>query len=100
MHPHQAEKLNMPSVPGALAGIGLARGIDPVPLCHGCAFRQGSIANQCWPTVCDAGDCSLPEEAAFLCHEVPDPEQPPATACRGFIQARAKANAAARQVEA
>lgn len=96
-HPYTAEKINMPCVLGALQGARLVRGIDASKLCHGCAFRHGSIANQCLPTALDADQCSEPGEHAFLCHEVLSPSGEATQACKGFTQARRAATAALRQ---
>ena len=98
VHPHTAEKINMPSILGALNGLVLVPGIDPAPLCHGCAFRKGSIANQCWPTTMDTEHCSEPGEVAFMCHEDIDEKGNPTTGCRGFAQRRV-ALARQREVE-
>lgn len=97
VHPHTAEQINMPNIVGALQGLQLVPGIDPAPLCHGCAFRKGSIANQCFPTTLDAELCSQPHERPFMCHEDVDEQGKPKCACRGFAQARARNNAAERE---
>lgn len=97
VHPYTAEKINMPCVLGALQGARLVHGIDPSNLCRGCAFRHGSIANQCLPTTLDADQCSEPGEHAFLCHEVLSPSGEATQACKGFAQARRAATAALKQ---
>lgn len=95
-HPHTAEKINMPSIMGALNGLKLVDGIDTAALCHGCVFRQGSIANQSLPTTMDAEWCSSPGENPFMCHENMDAKGNPTAGCRGFAQRRAANNAAQR----
>ncbi|HEP1207465.1 TPA: hypothetical protein QEN11_22660 [Stenotrophomonas maltophilia] len=97
--PHEAERVNMPCVLGALNGIVLAAGIDPSLLCGGCAFRAGTVANQCLPTTQDADYCSTPGERPFLCHEAVDERGNAISACRGFAQRRAALNAAERSTE-
>lgn len=99
MYPHQAEKINMPCILGALNGIGLAAGIDVGPTCAGCAFRSGTIANQSLPTTLDAAECCEPGEAPFMCHEDLDRRGNATTGCRGFAQRRAAQNAAARNAD-
>lgn len=97
VHPYTAEKINMPCVLGALQGARLVHGIDASNVCHGCAFRHGSIANQCLPTTLDADRCSEPGEHAFLCHEVISPSGEATQACKGFAQARRAAMQALRR---
>lgn len=97
--PHEAERVNMPCVLGALNGLVLAAGIDPGPLCGGCAFRAGTVANQCLPTTEDADYCSSPGERPFLYHEAVDEHGNAISACRGFAQRRAALNAAERSTE-
>lgn len=97
--PHEAERVNMPSVLGALNGIVLSASVDPGPLCGGCAFRAGTVANQCLPTTEDADYCSTPGERPFLCHEAVDEHGNAISACRGFAQRRAALNAAERSTE-
>lgn len=88
VHPYTAEKINMPSLVGALQGVQLADGIDTASLCHGCAFRLGSIANTCDPTTSDADWCSQPNERPFMCHAYMDAAGEPTQACKGFAQRR------------
>ena len=88
VHPYTAEKINMPSLVGALQGVQLADGIDTASLCHGCAFRLGSIANTCDPTTSDADWCSQPNERPFMCHADLDAVGDPTQACKGFAQRR------------
>lgn len=81
MHPHDSEKINMPTMLGALLGIALAaEAPKQEATCHGCAYRLGSIANQCLSTVTDA-DYQAQGLDGFCCHESDD--HPP---CRGHAQ--------------
>lgn len=89
MHPHSAEQLNLPDIFGACNGAGLTDRIDQSKLCDTCAFRLGTIANQCAPTTCDADYCAHPGERPFLCHEHEEGEEP-SKACAGFAQLRAR----------
>lgn len=66
-HPYEAEKINMPTLDGALAGVKLANSVDPKGACHGCAFRLGSVANQCPSTMMDAVWCQT-DVHQFMCH--------------------------------
>lgn len=87
MHPHEAEKVNLPTLFGALNGVILARGVDQSKTCGGCAFRLGTCANQSPSTTCDADWCS-DGEVQFMCHEDLDPAGNPTQKCTGFTQAR------------
>lgn len=86
MNEIEAEKLNAPTVWGALNGIKIAT--PPVPgMCGGCAFRKGTPANQSSITTIDALDSATGGIAAeFMCHERPDCEDTAkATPCVGKI---------------
>jgi hypothetical protein len=83
---------NLPSPEGAALGAELARFVetaqaknpDAPALCSGCAFRRGSTANQCAPTLMDAVKCLL-EGEPFYCHMgVPD-EAEPTRLCGGYL---------------
>lgn len=86
-HPHSAEKINLPTIFGALQGVGVA--IEPRPgMCGGCAFRVGTPANQSPITSSDAewardGACN------FSCHESLDESGEPTKLCVGFANAKA-----------
>lgn len=95
MSPQQAEKLNLPTIFGACNGAMIAAGIEQKPLCHGCAFRVGALANQSPATTCDADWCSHPGEEPFYCHEDMDEKGDPTKACAGFAQLRAARKRAA-----
>jgi hypothetical protein len=66
VHPHDAEKFNLPTMIGAAMGAKLAARVDQDGLCAGCAARHGTVANQCAPTVCDVD--YIEEKGGFLCH--------------------------------
>lgn len=93
MHPHTAEKVNLPTLFGALNGIALAHGVDESKLCGGCAFRLGTPANQSPCTTIDAETTIEPGEVIFMCHEDVDARGQPTKACAGFAQARRSAKA-------
>jgi hypothetical protein len=90
MHPHTAEKANLPTIGGALAGVGLAAGLDTSTMCSGCAFRPGTPANQSPVTTLDADCLSHPGEEPFWCHHDMNDRGEPTKACAGFAQLRAK----------
>lgn len=86
MHPYEAEKINLPTIFGALMGIRLAQYACPES-CHGCAFRLGSLANQSPSTTADADLCGHTGEENFMCHEdLRDGE--PTKACQGWVRLR------------
>lgn len=86
MHPHDAEKINMPTIFGAIAGVRLANSVVDKPLCSGCAYRLGTPANQCEPTTSDVTWC-LGNADAFLCHERLAADGQPINQCAGHTQA-------------
>lgn len=90
MHPYSAEQANLPTITGALAGARLAQGVDEALLCHGCAFRVGTPANQSPVTTIDADLCADPGSDLFQCHEDVDARGRPHKACAGFAQLRAR----------
>ncbi len=90
-HPYEAEKVNFPTLFGALNGVKLANGVDQTNCCHGCAFRHGSLANQSPSTTVDADWC-LSDDLQFWCHENMDKNDKPTRKCVGF-QVRTKASA-------
>lgn len=91
-YPTQAEKINLPTIFGALNGLTLAVGIDQDKLCHGCAYRVATCANQSPVTTCDA-DYQQQSSDMFWCHEEMKPDGSPAHKCRGFLQQRKMENA-------
>ncbi|WP_431490949.1 hypothetical protein [Paraburkholderia fungorum] len=90
MHPGTAEKINLPTIFGALQGVKLAAGVNTSSVCHGCAFRLGSAANQSPVTSIDADDCAEPGGDNFMCHEDLDEQGQPVKGCAGFAQQRAR----------
>lgn len=95
MSDRMAEKINLPTIFGALQGIRLADGVDQSALCQGCAFRPGTPANQSPSTTCDADYCAHPGEANFMCHADMDERGEPTRACPGWAQLRAQRKRAA-----
>lgn len=81
--PYEAEKMNLPTIFGALNGIKLAEGIDQSKTCHGCACRIGTLANQSPSTTCDVEWC-LQGDDRFWCHEDLDEKGNPTKRCIGF----------------
>ncbi len=62
----------------------LARGERPPTRCVDCAFRAGTVPNQCASTLMDAIKC-LAEGHEFRCHHgVPDDEEP-TRLCAGYV---------------
>lgn len=92
LEPHEAERLNAPTVIGALEGIKLAAGVDSKPTCGGCAFRQGTVANMSPLTTADATDCVPAGGAPFMCHAEMTAGGEPIKACAGWAQARKREN--------
>lgn len=82
VHLHTAEKINMPTVFGALNGIGLAGNCDSKGVCVGCAYRLGSAANQCLSTVIDA-EYTAEGFDKFYCHDELDERGDPVRPCAG-----------------
>lgn len=94
MHPYTAEKLNVPTLKGALSTAITVPRVDACGMCHTCAFRIGSQANQTQTVAEDVMDC-LSDGRTFYCHDFPDGETPK-VACRGFVAAmRLKGGASA-----
>lgn len=54
--------------------------------CKSCAFRLGTIPNQCAPTVMDALKCVI-EKRDFMCHEHFDADGNPTELCAGYLLA-------------
>jgi hypothetical protein len=93
MPPHTVEKLNLPTMLGSLMGLALPE-VREESCCATCAFRQGSAANQCIPTVSDALEC-LGDGEKFMCHEGVHEGMEPTKVCRGWAQAVKLAEVAA-----
>lgn len=51
--------------------------------CDTCAFRKGTYANGCVPTIMDALKCAMEGDTAFLCHEHRKGDEPPI--CAGYL---------------
>ena len=84
---YEAEKLNCPTIFGALMGVKLARhGCEDA--CSGCAFRLGTAANQSPSTTTDADWCGHPGEQPFMCHEDLDDRGQPTKICQGWVRLR------------
>jgi hypothetical protein len=90
VHPHDAEKINFPTIFGALKGVELAQGIDVSKICGGCAFRLGTAANQSPCTTGDAADC-VTDTTIFMCHEDVDEKGQAKHACPGYAQSKRQA---------
>ncbi|HEY0840457.1 MAG TPA: hypothetical protein VGD74_09755 [Vulgatibacter sp.] len=86
MHPHTAEKVNLPTLFGAMRGVRLAAGIDTRSLCAGCAYRCGAVANQCEPTIADA-ELQAEDNEPFFCHAEFDDKGNAINLCAGHAQA-------------
>ncbi len=87
MDPNAAEKLNHPTIFGALQGVPLANAINQTKTCAGCAYRLGTHANQSPATTIDAADCAE-NSTDFLCH-LPADGGEPKHVCRGHAQVMA-----------
>lgn len=83
-HPHLAEKINLPTIQGALEGVTLAQSGNK-GMCATCAFRLGTPANQCHTTTLDAKWTSETDEK-FMCHEALDPDNEPTKPCAGWAK--------------
>lgn len=91
--PMASERVNTPTVVGALEGVALAQGINATSTCAGCAFRLGTVANMSPCTTLDAKACVPVGEAPFNCHEDLDAHDEPTKACAGWAQARKRESA-------
>lgn len=83
--PYLHDKINMPSIAGAMQGIIVAATVDPKGACAGCAYRLGTIANQCLATTTDAINCG-DGSVDFQCHEHLDGKGNPTRRCIGFAR--------------
>jgi hypothetical protein len=88
MHPYAAENINLPTMLGAHMGAALNHKCQPEPrgMCHGCAYRLGSIANQCEPTTIDA-DQMIYDSKGFMCHADLNERGQPTKVCAGHAKA-------------
>lgn len=86
--PRSAADTNFPSIEGAIEGAKLAR--KPAKgMCDSCAFRLGTVPNQCLPTIADANQALGTIAAQFMCHYDLDENEEPVNLCAGFAAARA-----------
>ena len=85
--PYEAEKINCPTIFGALMGVRLAKH-GCAEACAGCAFRLGTAANQSPCTTDDADWCGHPGEQPFMCHEDIDEAGEPTKICKGWLKLR------------
>jgi hypothetical protein len=82
--PQVAARINLPSILGALSGARMA--IDPDPkMCHGCAFRHGTPANQSVSTTGQAVEC-VEGDDLFMCHFNLESGSDPKKQCVGYIR--------------
>ncbi|WJN61308.1 hypothetical protein [Pseudomonas sp. SO81] len=86
MHPHTAEKANLPTMFGALQGVLLAAGVDPRGTCASCAYRLGTPANTSPITTTEARHCQS-ELQKFFCHAEFDEAGEPIKQCVGHAKA-------------
>jgi hypothetical protein len=86
LHPHNADKINLPTIFGGLVGVGLANSIDQTKTCSGCAYRLGTCANQSPITTIDANWCEDESDLDFLCHERLNAKAEPYKLCAGHAQ--------------
>lgn len=85
-HPYTAEKMNLPTMFGALEGVQLAAKVKERATCNGCAYRLGSAANMSPVTVSDALYCQG-DIQPFYCHVDLDSDGNPTKPCAGHAQA-------------
>jgi len=86
MHPHSAEKANLPTMFGALQGVILADGVDPRGTCASCAYRLGTPANTSPITTTEASYCQS-ELQKFFCHAEFNEAGEPIKQCVGHAKA-------------
>ena len=85
VHPHSVEQMNLPTLLGALKGATQCVQKETKGMCGGCAFRLGSIANQCLSTQVDT-EFVAQERDRFMCHERMDESTgEPTHICAGFV---------------
>jgi hypothetical protein len=82
--PEDARRLNLPSILAAAAiGVEISTAVNPAGCCGECAFRQGTVANQCISTVHDA-KMAKQNGTDFMCHRNLDGSGNPKGLCVGF----------------
>ena len=89
MHPHTAERANLPTISGGIAGAKLANKVpqNHKKMCAGCAFQRGTAANQSIITTLDAEQCLSEGESPFMCHDDMTERGEPTKACAGYAMA-------------
>jgi hypothetical protein len=87
IHPYQAEKLNAPTLEGALSHLAMLPAVDCKKACPTCAFRNGSPANQVEATADDILMC-LDTGEDFMCHWNNDVPSATKRVCAGFAALR------------
>lgn len=89
LHPDGGIPPNLPTIFGALQGVGVAALAGDAATCNGCAYRRGAIANQSPITTLDAVTC-VDDRQRFMCHEreLTDDGEPTLT-CIGYAAAMA-----------
>lgn len=80
-HPDRVD-VNLPTIGGALAGIEPATLCITESTCGGCAYKLGTVANQCPPTAQDALEATDGEHQ-FWCHEDVNDDGSVKHLCRG-----------------
>jgi hypothetical protein len=87
VHPDKFDSVNLPTIIGACHGVMIASRIDDQDgLCHGCAYRLGSIANQS-PITTDDADFMAHDARGFMCHAETDEHGEPTKVCVGHAKA-------------
>lgn len=97
MHPYTAEKINLPTIFGALQGCTLVEGIDQTKTCETCAFRLGTPPNQSPVTTTDADWVMSEKDTQFMCHHDMDEHGNPTRKCTGYTQRMAQLKKEAAQ---
>lgn len=91
--PGEPVMLNEPTPEGAALGRELARLCDGEEArgaptvrkrCDDCAFRLGTVPNQCPSTLMNAVKC-IAERDEFFCHRAFDAEGEPRLVCAGYL---------------
>lgn len=91
--PGEPVMLNAPTPEGAALGRELARLCDGAEAkaspsarkrCDDCAFRLGTVPNQCPSTLMNAVKCVV-ERDEFFCHRALDAEGEPRLVCAGYL---------------
>lgn len=83
--PQEAQKINLPTIFGALNGIAIAASVNQRKTCVECAFRLGTAANQSPSTTCDV-EWVIGCDEKFMCHLDLDQDGEPTKHCAGFKQ--------------